>query len=207
MPAIRWAIRCVRKGRVQPLEVTRMDTELTPQGENTAEAQATAQDQQTPAAPAAAETDWKAQSRKWEQRAKENLAAAEKLAQLEEQNKSEAEKAADRLAKLEAENNALKLEKQQSQWRDEVAETTGMPASVLRGSTLEEIEAHAESLKSAFQVAAKQDPKDPPVPTVGQTPQTPGNVPLREQIAAAEKAGDRDLVAALKAAQLGALSA
>lgn len=184
-----------------------MGTEITPQGETETAVQEAATEPQTPAAPSAAEPDWKAQSRKWEQRAKENLAAAEKLAQLEEQNKSEAEKAAERLAKLEAENNALKLEKQQAQWRDEVAEATGVPASVLRGSTLEEIEAHAESLKTAFPVAAQQNPQDPPVPTVGQTPQTPGNVPLREQIAAAEKAGEHELVAVLKAAQLGAAAA
>lgn len=41
-------------------------------------------------------TDWKAQARKWEARAKENSAAAAKLAKLEDANKTELQKAADR---------------------------------------------------------------------------------------------------------------
>lgn len=42
-------------------------------------------------------------SRTWEKRAKENSAAAKRLAEIEESQKSEAEKAADRIAKAEAE--------------------------------------------------------------------------------------------------------
>lgn len=56
------------------------------------------------------ETDWKAESRKWEARAKKNSAAAEeleklKLAQMSEQEqlKARAEKAEARIAELEAE--------------------------------------------------------------------------------------------------------
>jgi len=45
-----------------------------------------------------AETDWKSEARKWEQRAKENSNAAQRLAEIEEANKSEAQKAADREA-------------------------------------------------------------------------------------------------------------
>ena len=44
------------------------------------------------------ETDWKAKARDWEKRAKENKTAAERLAVLEEANKTEAQKSADRLA-------------------------------------------------------------------------------------------------------------
>jgi len=54
-----------------------------------------------PVEPARAETDWKAEARKWEQRAKENSAAAKRLAEIEEANKTEAEKTAERLAKAE----------------------------------------------------------------------------------------------------------
>ncbi len=46
-------------------------------------------------------TDWKAESRKWEQRARENKAAADRLAELEESSKSAEQKAADRLAAAE----------------------------------------------------------------------------------------------------------
>jgi hypothetical protein len=46
--------------------------------------------------PAPKETDWKAEARKWEERAKENKTAAERLAELEAANKSELERANDK---------------------------------------------------------------------------------------------------------------
>ncbi|ORA23407.1 hypothetical protein [Mycobacterium aquaticum] len=46
---------------------------------------------------------WKGKAREQETRAKANAAAAKKLAEIEEANKSEAQKAADRIAKAEAE--------------------------------------------------------------------------------------------------------
>jgi membrane protein involved in colicin uptake len=46
----------------------------------------------------AVEPDWKAEARKWESRAKENKGAAERLAEIEEANKSAEQKAAERLA-------------------------------------------------------------------------------------------------------------
>ena len=65
--------------------------------------------------PAKPETDWKAEARKWEQRAKEYKPAADKLAEIEEANKSEAQKAAERIAEAErkaadAEARALRRE-------------------------------------------------------------------------------------------------
>lgn len=56
---------------------------------------------QPPATPETDTTDWKAEARKWEARAKENRTAAEKLAQLEDANKSETEKLADKLTQAE----------------------------------------------------------------------------------------------------------
>ncbi|MCC9182574.1 hypothetical protein [Mycolicibacterium mageritense] len=50
---------------------------------------------------------WKGKAREQEKRAKDNAAAAKKLAELEEANKSDAEKAADRVAKAEAEVASL----------------------------------------------------------------------------------------------------
>ena len=49
------------------------------------------------------EIDWKAKAREWETRAKANKAAADKLAEIEEASKTEAQKAADRLAAAEKE--------------------------------------------------------------------------------------------------------
>lgn len=57
---------------------------------------------QAPAeAPAVKETDWKAEARKWEERAKANNSAAERLAEIEEASKSAEQKAAERLATAE----------------------------------------------------------------------------------------------------------
>lgn len=61
------------------------------------------------------ETDWQAEARKWEARAKENKSAAARLSEIEEASKSEAEKAAERLTKAEqraaeAEARALRRE-------------------------------------------------------------------------------------------------
>lgn len=43
-------------------------------------------------------TDWRAEARKWEKRAKDNKSAAEKLKELEDAGKSEADKASEELA-------------------------------------------------------------------------------------------------------------
>lgn len=52
-------------------------------------------------------TDWKAEARKWEQRAKDNKSAADRLAALEQSQKTEAEKLADRLAEVKTETEQI----------------------------------------------------------------------------------------------------
>lgn len=61
------------------------------------------------------EIDWKAKARDWEKRAKANATAAQRLAEIEEASKSEADKVTERLAKAEkavqeAEARALRRE-------------------------------------------------------------------------------------------------
>lgn len=121
-----------------------------------------------PEPPTTAETDWKSEARKWENRAKENLAAAKanetaakRLADIEEASKTEAQKAAERLAELESEVTSYKTREQIAQWKAEVAEATGVPAGVLAGTTREEIEAHAETLKPLIQQTAQPGPVVP----------------------------------------------
>lgn len=144
----------------------------------------------------------KAEARKWEAQAKANAEAAKKLADIEEANKTEAQKAADRTAALEAKVKEYETREQVAVWKAEVSSETGVPAAALAGSTREEIAAHAEVLKPLIGTAAT--PAAQPVPTIAQTPaRTPGNVPLKDQIAAAEASGDKDLVKTLKAMQLG----
>jgi len=118
-----------------------------------------------PAAPAQ-ETDWKAEARKWESRAKENSEARQRLSEIEEASKSEAQKLADRAAAAEAKVAQYESEKQQREWVKAVSDETGVPAGVLRGSTLEELQAHADSLKSL--VSKEPDaPRGPHVPSEG----------------------------------------
>lgn len=114
----------------------------TPQGDTGASTENEAQGTST-------ETDWKAEARKWESRAKENLKsaranedAAKRLADLEESQKTEAQKAQDRLEA--AEKRAAELELKAT--RAEVAAAKGVPAELLSGSTQEELEAWADRL-------------------------------------------------------------
>lgn len=58
----------------------------------------------------------------------------------------------ERVAALESENRALKHASELDAWKAEVSKTTGVPAAVLRGDTLEEIQAHADSIKAAMPV-------------------------------------------------------
>lgn len=165
---------------------------------------------QTTETPETQPTDWKSEARKWEQRAKDNRetaraneAAARRLKEIEDAQKSEAEKTAERIAALEAENRSFKEREQVAAWSAEVAEAAGVPANLLRGSTKEELEAHAAELKAVLTPATPPVSAPQPVPTIGQHPQNPGNISLPEQIAAATAAGDHALVARLKAVQLG----
>ena len=106
-----------------------------------------------PEAPAQ-ETDWKAEARKWEERAKANKSAAEKLAEIEEASKTADQKAADRLQL--AEKRAADLELKAD--RAEVAALKAVPMDLISGSTREEMEASADKL-IAFRGATQQTPK------------------------------------------------
>lgn len=102
---------------------------------------------------AKAETDWKAEARKWEQRARENKSAADKLAEIEESSKSEAQKLAERAEKAEA---ALR-ETTATALRNEIALTKGLTPSQAKrlvGSTREELEADANELLADLAAAA-----------------------------------------------------
>ena len=126
-----------------------------------------------PAAPAQEtkpETDWKAMARKWEQQAKENKAAADELAALKESQKSEEQKLADRAAAAEKERDEARLEA----LRMKVGAAKKLPADVielLKGSTEEELSAHADRLAEHFKASVR------PSGSVDQGPR--GNAPAR----------------------------
>lgn len=93
-------------------------------------------------------------------------AAAEARAQVkafEDAQKSEAEKQAERIAEIERENAELKSAKV----RAEVAAAKGVPAKLLTGSTVEELEASADAL-IAFR--GEQEPPRLVVPNIGKSP-------------------------------------
>lgn len=74
-------------------------------------------------------------------------AKAEKYDAIEEGQKTELQKLQERIEKAEKENAVFKQREQVSTWAAEVSKETGVPANLLRGSTKEELEAHAEQLK------------------------------------------------------------
>jgi hypothetical protein len=114
--------------------------------------------------PAAEVEKWKSLARKHEQQAKANADAAKRLAELEDQGKSEAEKLTTRLTEAEkrvasAEARALRLE---------VAASKGLSAAQAKrlvGTTKEELEADADEILEAFPAksGATPPPSDRPV--------------------------------------------
>ena len=109
----------------------------------TVEVEAAAQEPET------TETDWRAMSRKWEQRAKDANAklkelepVAAKAVELEEASKSELQKAQER---AEAAERAL-ADATVAAVRAEVAAAKGVPVALLSGDTREALEASADAL-------------------------------------------------------------
>lgn len=68
--------------------------------------------------------------------------------QQEEASKSELQKASERAEKLQAELDSMKKAAETRALCDKVAKETGVPAELLRGSTEEELKAHAEAIKA-----------------------------------------------------------
>lgn len=96
---------------------------------------------------------------------------AGRLDAIEEASKTEAQKAAELLADLQAKVAGFETRDQIAAWKATVAEASGVPAVALVGSTLEEIQAHAEVLKPL--ITAKDEKKGaigPYVPSAGTTP-------------------------------------
>lgn len=99
------------------------------------------------------QVDWEARyreavshSREWEKRAKDNKAAADELQQLRESRMSEAQKAQAKADRLQKELDALKAAQQATAWRSQVADETGLPASLITGDSLESMQAHAKAI-------------------------------------------------------------
>lgn len=123
---------------------------------------------------------------KYRTEAKANADAAARLAEIEEAQKTEAQKLADRLAEAERKAQAAELKA----LRSDVAQAKGVPAGLLTGGTEEELNASADALL-AFRGGAPKTPAAPPAEGVqGNVGKPIGHADLDQQIAAAQKAGN-----------------
>lgn len=117
-------------------------------------------------------TDWKAEARKWQTRAKENKSAADRLAALEESQKTEQQKVTERAEA--AERRAAEAE--QRAMRLQVIAETGLPTNLHKfvvGSTEDELRANASELLAQFSADQRSvdvglGPRNTPTP-VGMT--------------------------------------
>lgn len=131
-----------------------------------------------PAAPVAPEppaqepaTDWKAEARKWEARAKENKTALDDLTGKFTAVESENGELATKVQTYEAKEARIAL-------LADVSKATGVPAELLRGETKEDLEAHAEVLKPLIQTTG---------PIIPGQEKTPSKVPESEGRSAVKK--------------------
>ena len=122
------------------------------------------------AAPAQDATDWKAEARKWEGRAKENSGAASKLAEIEESKKSETQKLQEQLTTLQ--ERAAKAERDGE--RLAVIAKHGIPEDyhdLVHGSDPESLAASAAKVKSLITAnAAPQNEASFVIPSEGGSP-------------------------------------
>ncbi|MFD6093982.1 hypothetical protein ACFWGN_17850 [Oerskovia sp. NPDC060338] len=88
---------------------------------------------------------------------------------LTEASKTEAQKQADALAAAQKELDGYKTREQSATWASEIVKDSAVPASALRGSTREELQAHFEELKPLVTKAHR----GPVIPRQGDTPSTP----------------------------------
>ncbi|MFC7430989.1 MULTISPECIES: hypothetical protein [unclassified Agrococcus] len=89
----------------------------------------------------------------------------------------ERDAAAQRATDAEAKVGTFEQKEQLATWRADVAKATGVPAGALRGSTKEELEAHATELKPLLTAAGS-----PVIPSQGDSPDT-SNVESEERAA------------------------
>lgn len=135
------------------------------------------EEEPTPTDPPAKETDWKAEARKWEERAKANKSTADEL----QQRVSELEPVAARVPDLESKAGELaekvqtfESERERTELVSTVAKEQEVPADALRGATREELETHAEILKAHLKVSG------PTIPGQEQLPEKGADDPMRE---------------------------
>lgn len=89
--------------------------------------------------------------KQWREKNNDVFEKAKAYDEWQEQNKSDLEKEKERNEQLQKELDERNLRDQISDWKKAASEETGVPAEVLRGSSEEEIKAHADALKPHFE--------------------------------------------------------
>lgn len=92
---------------------------------------------------------------------------AGRLDAIEEASRTEALTAAEQLAEAQAKLAAFETRDQLAAWKADVSKDTGVPAAALSGSTLEELQAHAEILKPLITTPEAKGAVGPYVPPEG----------------------------------------
>lgn len=128
--------------------------------------------EQTAPEPQGDGTDWKAEARKWESRAKADHDAAKAWREYELSQKSDHEKLAEELARVQAEASQASAELLRFKIAAEKG-ISGDATKLLKGSSQEELEAEAELLLSL--IANQSKPKQPQ-PDENQGKPAPSNV-------------------------------
>lgn len=104
------------------------------------------------------ETDWKAEARKWESRAKENFSATEELQKLKEAEKTELQRATDAASVAQRELASAKAEAA----RLRIAAAHGIDADhldLLTGETDDELEVKAKKLAALITQPKHEEPE------------------------------------------------
>ena len=117
-------------------------------------------------------------AREWEKRAKDNADAAKRLAEIEEANKSEAEKAADRIAKAEAEVATVPA-KVADALREALVSLEVVPEDKKVLLTASDPEALLDQVKAIQGLVKDSRKKNNIVPREGQTTK-PADEPMRD---------------------------
>jgi len=103
------------------------------------------------------DTDWKAEARKWQKRAQENFGAAEKLAKLEDAEKSAEQRLTEQIQALTKRAEAAEVDA----LRRRVAADRGLPADIvefLTGTDEDSVVTQADKLAERLAAAAPPPP-------------------------------------------------
>lgn len=120
---------------------------------------------------------WREQAKKQEKRAKDNADAAKRLAEIEESQKSEADKTADRIKQLETEAESARRDALRFKVASEFGIASERAELLLTGSDEETMRRQAEALKGESDEQKKTGNR---VPREGQTSSTSSDDDMRE---------------------------